>query len=61
MKRNTQGVNFIKILRARFLYKSALSSFSQLCFGFGKRISEKALSYKKRAHKMLMKLTVGGR
>jgi len=51
----TQGVNFINILRARFLYQSAPRSFSQVHFGFifsGKRISAK------KAHKkMLMKLT----
>jgi len=52
------GVNFINILRTSFSYESALGSFSLVTLwlwwnDFGK----KALSYKKRARKMLMKLT----
>jgi len=50
-------VNFINILLANFLYKSELSSFSLITFGFAifwrQNISEKV------AHKMLMKLTPG--
>ncbi len=39
------------ILRERFLYESALNSFSLVTFG------KKALLYEKCAQKMLMKLT----
>jgi len=40
----TLGVNFINILCAHFLYKSACAAFLYLHFGFGE--STKALSYK---------------
>jgi hypothetical protein len=45
-------VNFIIILRAHFLYKSLLSSFSRVTFW-----QKKTLLYKKCVRKMLMKLT----
>jgi len=51
------GDNFINLLRERFLYESALRSFSLLHFGFKifwqKYIGEKSV------HEMLMKLTPG--
>ncbi len=53
----TIGVNFINILLKNFLYKSALSSFLQLCFCFAilwrKDIGTKAAS------KILMKFITG--
>jgi len=52
------GVNFINIVWARFSYKNALCSFSLVVFWLlQKNFGKKALSYEKRAHKMLMKLT----
>jgi hypothetical protein len=48
----TPGVNFINILHVHFSYKSAWGSFSLVIFW-----QQKALSYKKCAQKMLMKLT----
>ncbi len=49
------GVNFINILLARFLYKSILSSFSLIMFGFA--IFRHQNIGKKVAHKMLTKST----
>jgi len=51
----SKGVKFIKILRAHFLYKSALCSFCLVHFGFV--ILGVTISANKSAHKMLMKLT----
>jgi len=47
----TKGVNFINILHTIFLYESLFSSYILALNG---------LSYKKHAHKTLMKLTTGG-
>ncbi len=53
-----QGVNFINILGARFLYESALPSFSLVTVWlWQKDFGKKALLYKKCARKLLMKLT----
>ncbi len=52
----TLGVKFINILRAHFLYASALCSFLQLHFSFvifGTKISVQNV------HKIMMKLTLG--
>jgi len=49
------GVNFINVLCVRFLYESKLSSFPLITFGFV--IFGTNISNKKRARKMLMKLT----
>jgi hypothetical protein len=55
LKGYTPGVNFINIFCAPSLYKSALRSFSLLHFGF--IIFWRKDIGKKRARKMLMKLT----
>jgi len=57
-KKRDTVVNLINILRAHFSYKSKLSSFSLITFGFA--ISWCQNSGKKVACKMLMKLTHGG-
>jgi len=49
------GVNFINILHARFLYKSELSSFSLITFGFV--IFGAKILHEKPSRKTLMKLT----
>jgi len=55
----TTGVNFINILCARFLYKSALRSFSLVTFWLWQNdFDEKSTFVQKSAHKMLMKLTI---
>jgi hypothetical protein len=51
------GVNFINILRSCFMYKSELSSFSLVMFGF--EIFWRQNIGKKVTRKMLMKLTPG--
>jgi len=51
-QRMTPSVNFINILRACFMNKSAY-----FCQNITREKLCKALSYKKRARKMLMKLT----
>jgi len=55
MKMRKTGVNFINILRTRFSYESKFQSFSLITFRFV--IFGVKILYKKRAHKMLMKLT----
>ncbi len=54
---NSLGVNFINNVRMRFWYKSKLSSFSLITFGFG--IYWGQIISKKVERKMLMKFTVG--
>ncbi len=51
------GVNFINILLVRFSYKSELSSFSQVTFGFVIFLAQKY--QQKCTHKMWIKLTPG--
>jgi len=52
------GVNFIKILGAHFLYKSALRSFSLVTFWLWKKdFGEKSTFVQNGLSKMLMKLT----
>jgi len=53
----SQGVNFIKILRANFLYECLFGSFSLVTSKL-KRLP-KRLSYEKFARKILMKFTQG--
>jgi len=53
-----QSVNFINILSARFLYKSELSSFSLITFGF--EIFWRQNIGKNITHKMLTKSTPYG-
>jgi len=50
------GVNFINVLRARFLYKSKLISFSLNTFGF--LIFGAKILYEKCLRKTLMKMTI---
>ncbi len=55
-----QGVNFINVLRAHFLYESLLSSFFLLTWlHVAREKLPKRLSYKKCVRKLLMKLTQG--
>jgi hypothetical protein len=53
----SDGVNLINILRIRFSYKSKLSSFSLVMFGFV--IFGAKILNKKRASKTLMQLPAG--
>ncbi len=52
------GINFINVLRAHFLYKSASSSFFFYLHVTREKLP-KRLSYEKGVRKMLMKLTSG--
>ncbi len=58
-KFNKLGVNFINILRVRFLYERELSSFSLIMLGFV--IFGAKILYKKHVLEKLMKLTAGHR
>jgi len=54
------GVDFINILRARFLYEILAPKISTQSTGYVQKFGNKnSLSYKKRASKKLMKLTAG--
>ncbi len=52
------GVNFINVLRVRFLYKSALRSFFLVTFWLWQTY-ESTFVRKTRERKMFMKLTLG--
>jgi len=55
----TSEINFINILSTQFLYVILAPKITKLCFGF--EIFGNKISYKKRTHKTLMKLTPGCR
>ncbi len=51
------GVNFINVLRARFLYKILVTKITKLCFGFD--FLAKKFCMKNACKKTLMELTAG--
>jgi len=55
----TTGVNFIKVIRARFSNKILAPKITKLLFGF--EVLAPKILYEKCAHKMLAKLTTGMR